>query len=105
MTTRLKKWDVQDHLKTPKQVAAFWEAILVESEGDAKVLTNALNEIARSKGMAELARKAGMTRAGLYKALGPGGNPSFASMMRLLHAMKLAPFSSSSERVLHGVRR
>lgn len=104
MATRLKKWDVQDHLRTPRQVEAFWEAILAESEGDAKVLTGALNEIARSRGMAELARKAGMTRAGLYKALGPGGNPSFASMIRLLHIMKLAPFSRS-ERASHGARR
>ncbi len=79
--------DPADHLVSKAAVAAYLEAAL--EEGDAKLIAAALGDIARAKGMAQLARDAGLGRESLYKALSTGGNPEFATVMKVIAALGL----------------
>lgn len=87
------RWDVVDHLKTEADVAAYLEAAMEEADDDAAFIAAVLGDIAKARGIMELAEKTGMTRAGLYKALSPNGNPSFSTILKITHAMglKLVP--------------
>ena len=70
---KLKKWDSAEHLKTEADITRYWEACLEEGRDDPAFITTALGNIARARDMSQLARKTGLTREGLYKALSPGG--------------------------------
>lgn len=83
-TVKLKKWDSAEYLKTNKDIANYLEACL--EENDPALITHALGVIARAKGMSELARETGMGRESLYKALSRDGNPSFATVMKVMNA-------------------
>ena len=85
--TRTKKWDAADHLKTDEDMAAYLEAAL--EEDDPALVAAALGDIARAKGMGELAKQTGLGRESLYKALSPGGNPEFATVLKVLKALGL----------------
>ena len=89
MAIKLKKWDSAEHLKTDEDIARYWEACLEEGGDDPAFITAALKNIARARGMSDLARKTGLTREGLYKALAPGGNPEFATVMKVIRALGL----------------
>ena len=89
MTLMTKPWNVQDHLTTPEDCAAFIEAVIEEAGDDAAFIAQALGEVARSRGMAQTARDTGLTREGLYKALSADGNPSLATVLKVLHAFGL----------------
>ena len=89
MTLQTTRWDVQDGLQTPEDCAAFIEAAIDEADGDTVFIAIALGEVARSRGMAQTARDAGLTREGLYKALAADGNPSFATVVKVLSALGL----------------
>jgi probable addiction module antidote protein len=89
MALKLKKWDSAEHLKTEEDIARYWEACLEEGGDDPTFITTALGTIARARGMSELARKTGLTREGLYKALSPGGNPEFSTVMKVIRALGL----------------
>ena len=67
-------WDPADHLRTDEEMAAYLEAAL--DEGDPTLVAAALGDIARAKGMTQVAREAGLGRESLYKALSPAGNPT-----------------------------
>lgn len=84
---RLKKWDSAAHLKTEAEMAQYLEACLEEAGDDAAFVAKALGTIARSKGMSRLARDTGLGRESLYKALSGVGNPSFATILRVTHAL------------------
>ena len=86
---KLKKWDSARHLKTEADIARYWEACLEEGRDDPAFITIALGNIARARGMSQLARKTGLTREGLYKALSPGGNPEFGTVMKVIRALGL----------------
>jgi probable addiction module antidote protein len=90
MSIKLKKWDSAEHLKTEEDIARYWEACLEEGGDDPAFITAALNTIARARGMSNLARETGLTREGLYKALSPGGNPEFATVMKVIRALGLS---------------
>ncbi|MAY70315.1 MAG: putative addiction module antidote protein [Halomonas sp.] len=81
----LQKWDVVDHLQTEEDMALYLEACL--EEGDPALVVAALGDIARARGMTQLARDTGLTREGLYKALSADGNPSFATVMKVMKAL------------------
>ena len=83
--TRL--WDAAEHLETKEDMAAYLEAVL--EEGDATLVVAALGDIARAKGMAQIARETGLGRESLYKALSPEGNPEFATVLKVVHALGL----------------
>jgi probable addiction module antidote protein len=66
---KLRKWDSAEHLKTDEDMAQYLEACLQEAGDDAAFLAKALGNIARAKGMSQLARDTGLGRESLYKAL------------------------------------
>jgi probable addiction module antidote protein len=80
-------WDPADHLATAEDRAAYLEAAL--EEGDPALVAAALGDIARAKGMSQVAREAGLGRESLYKALSPSGNPEFATIMKVVSALGL----------------
>jgi probable addiction module antidote protein len=80
-------WDVTDDLHSKEDIQLYLEACAEEDPGDGSLIRAALNDIARAQNMSQLAREVGMTREGLYKALGENGNPSFATVMRIAKAL------------------
>lgn len=80
-------WDPAEHLKTDEETAAYLEAAL--EEGDPALVAAALGDIARAKGMTQVAREAGLGRESLYKALSPSGNPEFATILKVVSALGL----------------
>jgi probable addiction module antidote protein len=82
-------FDGADYLRTPADAAAYLEVALEESGDDPAAVARALGTIARSGNLSELARKTGMSREGLYKALTAEGNPSFATISKVAHALGL----------------
>lgn len=85
--TKTKRWDAADHLESRADIAAYLEAAL--EDGDPSVVAAALGDIARAKGMSEVAREAGLARESLYKALSAGGNPAFGTVLRVVRALGL----------------
>lgn len=79
------RYDTADYLKTDADIAAYLEAVL--EENDPALLNAALGDIARARNMSQLARDTGLTREGLYKALNAEGNPSFATIQKVAHAL------------------
>jgi probable addiction module antidote protein len=79
VTTR---FDVAEHLRTPEEMAAYLEACMEEAHGDAAFVARALGNIARAKGMSEVARDAGLSRESLYKALSGGAAPDSTRFSR-----------------------
>lgn len=80
-------WKTEDHLETPDDVAAYLEAVF--EDGDPDLITHSLGVVARAKGMAEIARRAGVGRQSLYKALSADGRPEFATVLNVVRAMGL----------------
>jgi probable addiction module antidote protein len=85
--TATRPWDPAEHLHTDEDMAAYLEAAL--EDGDAALIAAALGDIARAKGMTQLARETGLGRESLYKALSPLGNPEFATIMKVVGALGL----------------
>lgn len=85
--TKTLLWDPAEHLTTEKDMAAYLEAAL--EDGDPSLVAAALGDIARAKGMSQLARETGLGRESLYKALSPSGNPEFATVMKVVEALGL----------------
>lgn len=85
--TATKRWDAADHLDSRSELAAYVEAAL--ENGDPALVAAALGDIARAKGMSEIAREAGMGRESLYKALSAGGNPELGTFLRVVRALGL----------------
>ena len=81
---RTTRYDAAAYLKSDEHIAAYLEAAL--EDGDPRVISAALGNIARAKGMAQLARDAGMGRESLYKALSPDGNPEFSTILKVVRA-------------------
>lgn len=80
-------YDVAEQLRTPEEMAAYLDAWLEEAPEDAAGIARALGDIARAKGMTQVARDAGLSRESLYKALGENGNPSFATVLKVARAI------------------
>jgi probable addiction module antidote protein len=85
--TRTRIWDPAEHLRSKADIAAYLEAAL--EEGDPALVAAALGDIARTKGMADIARKSGLGRESLYKALSREGNPEFATVLKVVRALGL----------------
>jgi probable addiction module antidote protein len=82
-------FDPADYLNTVDDVAAYLEAILDETDDDPGAIARALGAVARSRNFSQIARQAGMSREGLYKALSADGNPSLATVIKVSHALGL----------------
>lgn len=83
----IQPYDVADYLKTPEDCAAYLEAWLTDAPDDAAGIARALGDIARARGMAQVARDAGLSRESLYKALSGKGNPEFATVLKVVRAL------------------
>jgi probable addiction module antidote protein len=93
ITTSL--WDASEHLETEEDMVLYLEAAL--EDGDPSLITAVLGDIARAKGMAQIAEKAGMGRTSLYKALSPDGHPEFATILKVIHALGLKLQATSTK--------
>ncbi len=87
--TETVSYDVAEQLRTPEEMAAYLDAWLAEAPDDASGIARALGDIARAKGMTQVARDAGLSRESLYKALSENGNPSFATVLKVAMALGL----------------
>lgn len=87
--TATTRYDVAEHLRTPEEMAAYLEACIAESDGDAAFIAKALGDIARARGMARVARETGLSRESLYKALSGERNPSFDTILKVVKALGL----------------
>lgn len=84
---RTTRYDTAAYLKDEEEIAAYLEAAL--EDGDPRVIAAALGDIARARGMTQLAREAGLGRESLYKALSPDGNPEFSTVLKVVRALGL----------------
>ena len=84
---KLRKWDSAEHLKTDEDIARYLEACLAEAGDDAAFIAKALGAITRAKGMTQPAKDTGLGRESLYKALSGEGNPSFATILKVMAAL------------------
>ncbi|HNX27298.1 MAG TPA: putative addiction module antidote protein [Phycisphaerae bacterium] len=87
MKTKTTKYDVAEHLRTPEEMAAYLEACMEESDGDAAFVAKALGDIARAKGMTQIARDSGLSRESLYKALSGERTPTFDTILKVVRAL------------------
>jgi len=85
--TTTRRWDVVDHLKSEEDMVAYLEAAF--EEDDPALIAAALGDIARAKGMTEVAREAGLGRESLYKTLSAQGNPELATILKVVRALGL----------------
>jgi probable addiction module antidote protein len=86
--TTTTRYDVAEHLRTSEEMAAYLEACL-EADGDAASIAEALGDIARAKGMTQVARDAGLSRESLYKALSGERSPDFDTILKVVKALGL----------------
>lgn len=84
---KLRKWDSAEHLNSNEDIALYLDACLEEAGDDPAFIAKALGNIARARGMSQLARETGLGRESLYKALSGEGNPSFATILKVIHAL------------------
>ena len=84
---KLRKWDSAEHLNSDEDIALYLDACLEEAGDDPAFIAKALGNIARARGMSQLARETGLGRESLYKALSGEGNPSFATILKVIHAL------------------
>ena len=82
---KTRPWNSAAHLKTEEDVAAYLEAVF--EDGDPAFIAHALGIVARSRGMAKIAKKAGLGRESLYKALSKDGNPEFLTVLKVVQAL------------------
>ena len=83
--TKTRRWDPVRYLKTEEDIVAYLEAAL--EDGEPSLVAAALGDIARARGMTQLARDTGLGRESLYKALSPSGNPEFSTIMKVVQAL------------------
>jgi probable addiction module antidote protein len=84
---KTRKWDPVEHLDTPARVARYLDAAL--EDGDPAIVTAALGDTARAKGMSTIADATGLGRESLYKSLCREGNPELATVLRVVRALGL----------------
>tara|TARA_R110002167_G_scaffold89012_10_gene240174 strand:- start:51347 stop:51649 length:303 start_codon:yes stop_codon:yes gene_type:complete len=89
MIAKIHDYDVAQHLRNVEEMAAYLEASIIESDGDAAFVAKALGDLARAKGMAELSRETGLGRESLYKALSLDGNPQLSTVLKVAKALGL----------------
>lgn len=94
ITTR--PWDVVEHLNTEEDIAAYIDACLEEAGDDPVFIAQALGDVARARGMTQLARDTGLTREALYRSLSPTGNPSFGTVLKVMKALGIKLHASSA---------
>ena len=92
---KTRPWDAAEHLETEEDMAAYLEAAL--EDGEPTLVAVALGDIARAKGMSQIARETGLGRESLYKALSPDGNPEFSTILKVVRALGLRLHATSAD--------
>lgn len=92
ITTR---YDVAEHLRTPREMAAYLEACLEEADGDATFIAKAIGDIARAKGMAQVAREAGFSRESLYRSLSGDRSHGFDTILKVAQVLRLQLYAKA----------
>ena len=87
MKTKTTVWNVADHLKTKAEREAYLNAAF--EDGDASVIAAALGDIAKAEGMSKIAKRTGLGRESLYKALSLGGNPALSTILKVVRSLEL----------------
>lgn len=87
--THTTPYDIADHLRTPQEIAAYLEACFEEADCDAAFIAQAIGDVARAKGMAQIAKDSGLSRESLYKALSGDRNPNLDTVLKVLSSMGL----------------
>ena len=87
MAETYSRWDVTEYLETVKEIRLYLEECAKEDPGDGSLIRAALENIASGRNLNRLAHEIGMSGEGLYKALSEGGDPSFVTVMRVIHAL------------------
>ena len=95
--TKTTLYDVAEHLRTPDEMAAYLDAWFEEAPDDPAGIASALGDIARAKGMSQVAKDAGLSRESLYRALSPEGNPSFATILKVAKALGVRFHAQAAE--------
>jgi probable addiction module antidote protein len=85
--TKTQSWDAATCLKSDEEMAAYLDAAL--EEGDAALFAAALGDVARAKGMGDIAGTTGLGRESLYKSLSANGNPELATVLKVLASLGL----------------
>ena len=86
MKTKTTSWNVAEHLKTKEEREAYLNAAF--EDGDASVIAVALGDIAKAEGMSKVAKRTGLGRESLYKALSPDGNPALSTILKVIRAFE-----------------
>lgn len=91
--TKVEPWDVTELLDTEEKIATYIRVAFEEAGDDPVIIAKALGDVARARGMTDMAKKTGLTRAALYKALSGEGNPEFGTIIKVAAALgyRLAP--------------
>ncbi len=85
MEVTTRKWDASEHLDSPEIIQEYLKAAF--EEGDSEMLIVAIGNVAKARGMSEIARKTNLSRQNLYKALSPGGSPKFDTVKKVVEAI------------------
>lgn len=93
--TKTRPYDAAAYLRSDEECALYLQAAIDEAGGEPSLIVAALGDIARARGMMQLAKETGLSREGLYKALSPEGNPSFATIAKVIEALGLRLHAST----------
>ncbi|TWF56880.1 putative addiction module antidote protein [Neorhizobium alkalisoli] len=85
MAVEMKKWDIAEHLDSDERIALFLEAVF--EDGDPATIAAAIGDVARARGMSQVAKDSGLSRENLYRALSEDGNPEFATIVKVIRAI------------------
>jgi len=85
MKERITEFDASAYLDSDEAIAQYLTAILDEDDPD--LFLAAVGDIAKARGMMQIAREAGVGRESLYKALAPGARPRYDTVLKVLHAL------------------
>lgn len=84
---KFTRFDASEYLKSEEDMALYLDAVIEESHGDPRMIAVALGDIAKARGMTQIAKDTGLARENLYKALSGDGNPEFATVMKVISAL------------------
>lgn len=89
MNEKFSHHNIAEYLDSPEGMAAYLEAAMSKPDSDAAFIAKALGDIARAKGMTQIARESGLSRESLYKALSGDRNPEFDTILKVVGALGL----------------
>lgn len=85
--SQTSNYDVAEHLRTPEEMALYLDACIEAADGDAAFIAKALGDIARARGMSQVAKDTGLSRESFYKALSGERAPTFDTILKVTKAL------------------